>query len=417
VLDQILNFKDQFMNQINSFPVNIHEKVDYYVYRLFDPRTAETFYVGKGKGDRVFQHAKGALKFNQEEKEKEEGKGEDEISSKIKQIRDIQNAGLEVGYIIHRHGMDEPTALEVEAALIDAYPHLTNEMNGHGSSGRGIMHIQKIINKYHAETADFAHYNILMINVNKSTSLESKEIYDAVRYAWVVDKNKADNADYILAVKQGLIIGVFVAKEWLPALRKNFPGLPEDMPKRKGFNGGKANDEIWNKYVKKLSQKNIVKKAQPTPLNIRIEYNKLKNFLTTKTPRRKEFFDIASCFLVSSCLDFLCFYIFFIRASISAGLPAFKVSISLSIRRTRPESTLPAPSSTACSTPCSFIQSTDSRQRTVPVTCSTNRRLISAASRTALAVTLATTGTRSGVMVVAAKASSMARAAGSIRRQ
>lgn len=33
-------------------------KRKYYVYRLIDPRTYETFYVGKGCGDRVFQHTK-----------------------------------------------------------------------------------------------------------------------------------------------------------------------------------------------------------------------------------------------------------------------------------------------------------------------------------------------------------------------
>ena len=35
-------------------------KMNYYVYRLIDPRNGETFYVGKGKGNRVFQHMKGA---------------------------------------------------------------------------------------------------------------------------------------------------------------------------------------------------------------------------------------------------------------------------------------------------------------------------------------------------------------------
>ncbi len=33
---------------------------EYYVYRLVDPNTGHTFYVGKGKGDRVFQHVKEA---------------------------------------------------------------------------------------------------------------------------------------------------------------------------------------------------------------------------------------------------------------------------------------------------------------------------------------------------------------------
>jgi hypothetical protein len=44
---------------------------------------------------------------------------------RIKRIRQIQLAGFEVAHMIHRHGMHEQTAFEVEAALIDAYPGLT----------------------------------------------------------------------------------------------------------------------------------------------------------------------------------------------------------------------------------------------------------------------------------------------------
>ena len=39
---------------------NLSNNRKYYVYRLVDPRTLQTFYVGKGCGDRVFQHVKDA---------------------------------------------------------------------------------------------------------------------------------------------------------------------------------------------------------------------------------------------------------------------------------------------------------------------------------------------------------------------
>ncbi|AHI27618.1 hypothetical protein H845_3717 (plasmid) [Komagataeibacter xylinus E25] len=42
------------------FSDDVSEQIGYYVYRLVDPRNGETFYVGKGKGNRVFQHAVGA---------------------------------------------------------------------------------------------------------------------------------------------------------------------------------------------------------------------------------------------------------------------------------------------------------------------------------------------------------------------
>ena len=60
---------------------------------------------------------------------------------------------------------------------------------------------------------------------------------------------------------------------------------------------------------------------------------------------------------------------------------------------------------------------TDSRQRTVPVTCSIRRRTISSGAVTGRAVTLHTTGTAGGLIVTPRKASAIAPAAGRISAQ
>src|SRR6476469_6389962 len=101
----------------DKFPVGIAERLNYYVYRLIDPRNGETFYVGKGRGNRVFAHIKAEV----------EG---DDPNNKLRRIHDIRLASFQVAHVIHRHGMDEKTALEVEAALMDAYPGLTNVAGG-----------------------------------------------------------------------------------------------------------------------------------------------------------------------------------------------------------------------------------------------------------------------------------------------
>ncbi|MEY3896591.1 MAG: hypothetical protein RLZZ214_2111 [Verrucomicrobiota bacterium] len=146
---------------IQAFPPEVTEKIEAYVYRLIDPRNGATFYIGKGQGDRVFSHARGEF-ANRSNKALPDG---DEISDKIKQIRDIRHAGLQVGHVIHRYGMDDATAFQVEAALIDAYPGLTNIMNGAGSNDFGTTHAKEIINRYAAELAVFPH-KVLMISVN-----------------------------------------------------------------------------------------------------------------------------------------------------------------------------------------------------------------------------------------------------------
>jgi hypothetical protein len=101
-------------------------------------------------------------------------------------IREIRNAGFEVGHVIHRHGMVESTAFEVEAALIDAYPGLTNLMDGHGNSDYGVMHATEVVKRYSAKVADFSNHRILLISMNGSATEWS--LYDAVRYAWGVKK-------------------------------------------------------------------------------------------------------------------------------------------------------------------------------------------------------------------------------------
>ncbi len=46
---------------INEFPPGVIEHLGWYVYRLIDPRDGSTFYVGKGKGNRVFAHMRGEV--------------------------------------------------------------------------------------------------------------------------------------------------------------------------------------------------------------------------------------------------------------------------------------------------------------------------------------------------------------------
>ena len=117
--------------------------------------------------------------------------------------------------------MDDKTAIEVEAALIDAYPGLTNIVGGAGGSDYGAMHAQEIIKCYSAEPAVFQHKTML-ISVNRSAI--ERSLYEAVRYAWKIKPSKAEQSEVVLATRQGEIIGAFIAHRWLDATTENFPG-------------------------------------------------------------------------------------------------------------------------------------------------------------------------------------------------
>jgi hypothetical protein len=234
-----------------TFPPDVARRLKTYVYRLIDPRNGETFYVGKGKGNRVFSHirAVGTL----------EG---DDLDNKVKRIREIRLAGFEVAHVIHRHGLDDKTAFEVEAALIDAYPGLTNIVGGAGGSDFGAMHAREIIRRYSAEPAVFRH-KALLISVNRTATETS--LYEATRYAWKISKSKAKQAEVILATVHGLIVGAFVADDWLDATAANFLGR-DDVPGRLGFVGREAPADIAKLYVGKRVPDQYRKRGAANPI-------------------------------------------------------------------------------------------------------------------------------------------------------
>jgi uncharacterized protein len=235
---------------MHAFPPEVIEKLKNYVYRLIDPRNGETFYIGRGIGNRVFAHIRAEIT------------SDDPTGDKLKRINEIRSAGFEVAHVIHRHGMDETTAAEVEAALIDAYPGLTNTVNGTGSNEFGAMHAQEIVNKYQAAVAAFEHKAVI---INVSRSAEETTLYEATRYAWKLDPKKAQRADIVLAIRNGLIVAVFKNVKWMAATAENFPER-EDRPGRHGFIGKEDHGELRRQYVNKRLPDSMRKQGAANPI-------------------------------------------------------------------------------------------------------------------------------------------------------
>ena len=235
--------------EVTHFTSEVTERLKTYVYRLIDPRNGETFYIGKGKGDRVFAHIRQKV-------------DEYDPSNKIQRIRDINLAGFDVAHVIHRHGMDDKTAFEVEAALMDAYAGLTNVASGIDSSERGAMHAVEIIQQYGAEPARFQH-KIMLISVNRSAMDQS--LYEATRYAWKVSLPKANRAEVVLPTVQGLIKGAFVEPRWAQATAANFPGR-EPRPGRFGFVAEEASEDLKKLYVGKRVPDEYRKRGSANPI-------------------------------------------------------------------------------------------------------------------------------------------------------
>jgi len=224
-----------------EFPPEVIDRLKWYVYRLVDPRNGETFYVGKGKGNRVFQHAKGALSATN---------GEDAADLKSQRIKDIGGAGLEVVHVIHRHGIEsEDLAFQIEGAVMDCYPGLTNQVGGHGSGDYGVRHASEIIAEYRAASFE-PREPLILISIGKTFGEEDRSIYDAVRCCWVISPERARKHNLVLAHRRGIVVGAFRPLEWLPSTAENFPWHTGDES-RWGFVGKPAEEETARIYVGK----------------------------------------------------------------------------------------------------------------------------------------------------------------------
>ena len=84
----------------------IKKELGYYVYALIDPRYHEVFYIGKGHNNRIKIHEKYAMKI-------------DKDTPKLNRIREIKDAGKDVLEYIIVAGLDEKTAMLIEASFLE----------------------------------------------------------------------------------------------------------------------------------------------------------------------------------------------------------------------------------------------------------------------------------------------------------
>jgi hypothetical protein len=224
------------------FSQSVIEKIEYYVYFLRDPINNEVFYIGKGRGNRVFEHIACALDNPAE-------------SEKIDRIRAIQNSNNSVQYFILRHGLIESTAFEIEAAVIDfiGISNLSNLQSGHYSTDFGIKTSDEVEAMYSAPALTTSEPMIL-ININKlyNREMTPDEIYEATRKSWVVGARK-NKAKYAVATYRGLSREVYKINNWY------------QVNGRWGFNGQLA-DETTRANLRYKSVSGILKRGAANPI-------------------------------------------------------------------------------------------------------------------------------------------------------
>mgnify|MGYP000131036801 FL=1 len=182
---------------------------DYYVYGLIDPRTNQFFYIGKGPGNRVFEHEKESIHSPNSEK------------LKLKTISEIKSLGLAVKKIIINSNLSEPEAFAAEAALINAFNYidgvvLTNIVAGHHSAeALSVEDFERTYGADELSEGDIKH-KILVIKINKlyRRTISADELYDSVRGLWRASLNKVRSVEYVFGVYNSLVVAVYKPTQW-----------------------------------------------------------------------------------------------------------------------------------------------------------------------------------------------------------
>lgn len=182
---------------------------DYYVYGLIDPRTGQFFYIGKGSGNRVFEHERMNLNCRNSN------------NLRLTTINEIRAEGLEVGKIIINSNLTEEEAFAAEASLINAFNYvsnagLTNIVAGHHATEAMTVEQFELENGAEMLTREEIRHKILVIKINKlyQRDMDEKVLYDAVRGVWRASKEKVKTVKYVFGVYNSLIVAVYKPSKW-----------------------------------------------------------------------------------------------------------------------------------------------------------------------------------------------------------
>jgi hypothetical protein len=227
---------------IKDFSNAVCERIGYYVYILKDPRNDSIFYVGKGKGNRLFQHVQCALENATD-------------NDKYNLIREIHKDGKEVEHFILRHGLEEKLSLEIESTIIDllGIENLTNSVKGNDTWERGLKTVDEVFQHYDAKAVTFDEPCII-ININRlyTRGISAQKLYDSTRASWIVG-TKRTRTKYAIASYRGLVREIYEIEKWQP------------NGDRWEFVGKVAEDKIRDKYWNQ-SLENYIKKGGQNPI-------------------------------------------------------------------------------------------------------------------------------------------------------
>lgn len=237
------------MTQATQFPPEITEILGHYVYLYINPLNEELFYVGKGVGNRVFEHL-----------------FETTVSEKTNIISEIRRQGAEPKIELLRYGLSERESALIEATIIDLIgtSQLSNKVRGIDSRSYGRISVDELVTILSAEPVEIRH-NVILITINRlyRGDMTPLELYEATRGIWKVGRRR-ERADYAFAVNRGIVREAYRIDAWYPAVTLDYE--TRDLIESRGsgrweFEGSVAED-IREEYVGKSARSYLGKSSQ-----------------------------------------------------------------------------------------------------------------------------------------------------------
>ncbi len=246
---------ERTLEPATGFSAYVQERLGYYVYLLSDPRDKKIFYVGKGKGNRIFAHAKDAL-------------DDEHDSDKLDRIRQIRHSGHQVGYELLRFGLTQGAAFDVEAAAIQllGLHDLTNLIDGQHVSSTGRMSVDVAISLFDAPPVGEIAEPVLLIKIPKLwyPSIPEDELLEATAGWWRIGERGRTKAKYAFCVVKGVIREVYRIEGWRQR-QEGDRDWENDIGKtpRWGFTGVVA-DELA--FYRNHSVRHLYRKGDANPI-------------------------------------------------------------------------------------------------------------------------------------------------------
>ncbi|WP_016897908.1 LEM-3-like GIY-YIG domain-containing protein [Aerococcus viridans] len=248
---------EKFSDKVLSY-LNKNKDKEFYIYCLVDTSNdeEEIFYIGKGKGNRVFNHEKAAFNKKLELLLESEDKTED---LKITKIRAIKAEGFPIKKVILNYWLSEREAFASENTLINLFNifsprNLTNKVNGHGVRGTEVGDLEKQFGSIPMSITELQTDElILAVKITDSLQLDEDETYDYPFYdrddhnlksrtlgTWRVAKDNAEKVKYILGINTGINNTVVSAYE----VTGFEPGIDEKGRQRFCFHSNSKSENI-----------------------------------------------------------------------------------------------------------------------------------------------------------------------------